>query len=46
MQTAVAHLGDLVISASGSGSVVPAAQFSLAFKEDTGTLIELNVGFK
>jgi multidrug efflux pump subunit AcrA (membrane-fusion protein) len=44
MQTAVAHRGDMVISGSGSGSVVTAAQFSLAFKETTGTLIELNVG--
>jgi HlyD family secretion protein len=44
MQTAVARRGDLVISASASGSVVTAAQFSLAFKEETGTLIELNVG--
>ena len=44
MQTAVARVGDLVISASASGSVVTAAQFSLAFREETGTLIELNVG--
>jgi HlyD family secretion protein len=44
MQTAVARRGDLVISASASGSVVTAAQFSLAFREETGTLIELNVG--
>lgn len=40
LQTAVASQGDLVILASGSGSVVPARQVSLGFDE-SGTLIEL-----
>ncbi len=43
MQTAVARLGDLVVSATGSGSVATAAQISVGFDE-VGTLIELNVG--
>jgi multidrug efflux pump subunit AcrA (membrane-fusion protein) len=42
LQTAVASQGDLVILASGSGSVVPARQISLGFDE-SGTLIELLV---
>lgn len=42
MQTAVASLGDLTISASGAGQVVPAQQINLGFDE-AGTLIELNV---
>jgi multidrug efflux pump subunit AcrA (membrane-fusion protein) len=42
LQTAVASQGDLVILASGSGSVVPARQVSLGFDE-SGTLIELLV---
>lgn len=42
MQTAVASLGDLTISASGAGQVVPAQQINLGF-EEAGTLIELNV---
>ncbi|MEW5870852.1 MAG: efflux RND transporter periplasmic adaptor subunit [Chloroflexota bacterium] len=43
LQTAVARRGDLVITASGTGQVVPAEQISLGF-DDSGTLIELNVG--
>lgn len=42
MQTAIARLGDLTIIASGTGSVVPAAEVALGFDE-SGTLIELNV---
>jgi len=43
MQTATAKTGDIEITATGSGSVVPAAQYSLAFNKDTGTLTDLNV---
>jgi HlyD family secretion protein len=42
MQTSTARLGDLVVSASGSGQVAAASQMSLGFTEN-GTLIELNV---
>jgi HlyD family secretion protein len=42
MQTAVARRGDLEITASGSGQIVPASQISLGF-DQSGTLIELNV---
>lgn len=42
LQTAVASRGDLVILASGTGSIVPSKQISLGFDE-SGTLIELNV---
>jgi len=42
LQTAVARQGDLVITASGTGSVVPARQINLGFDE-SGMLIELNV---
>lgn len=42
METAVASRGDLIISATGSGSVIPASKISLGFDED-GTLLELNV---
>ena len=42
MQTAVAHLGDLVVSASGSGQLIPASEISLGF-DQTGTLSELDV---
>jgi multidrug efflux pump subunit AcrA (membrane-fusion protein) len=42
MQTAVARRGDLVVSASGTGSVVPASEIGLGF-EEAGTLLELNV---
>ena len=43
MQTSTARTGDLVVSATGSGSVATAAQISVGFDE-TGTLTELNVG--
>jgi len=42
LQTAVASQGDLVILASGTGSIVPAKEISLGFDE-SGTLIELSV---
>jgi len=42
MQTAVARLGELTLMASGTGTLVPAAQISLGFDE-SGDLIELNV---
>ena len=42
MQTAVAHVGEIIIIASGTGRVAPASQISLGF-EDSGTLTELNV---
>ncbi len=42
LQTAVASQGDLVILASGTGSITPAKQISLGFDE-SGTLIELSV---
>lgn len=40
VQTAVARRGDLVVSASGAGSVITASEISLGF-EESGTLIEL-----
>ncbi len=43
MQTATAHLGDLTVMASGSGTVATTAMFGVGFDE-SGTLIELNVG--
>ncbi len=43
MQTSTARTGDMVVSATGSGSVATAAQISVGFDE-TGTLLELNVG--
>ncbi|MEW5869349.1 MAG: efflux RND transporter periplasmic adaptor subunit [Chloroflexota bacterium] len=43
MQTAVARRGELVVLASGTGSLVPASEISLGFDE-SGTLIELKVG--
>ena len=42
LQTAVTRQGDLVITASGTGSVVPAKQINLGFDE-SGMLIELSV---
>jgi multidrug efflux pump subunit AcrA (membrane-fusion protein) len=41
MQTAMASQGDLVIFASGAGSVVPASEIGLGFDE-SGVLIEMN----
>lgn len=43
MQTSVARTGDLVITASGTGQVVPGSELALGFDEN-GTLIELRVG--
>jgi HlyD family secretion protein len=43
VQTAVARLGDLVVSASGAGSVIAATEVNLGFDE-SGTLIELLAG--
>lgn len=43
VQTAVARRGDLVVFASGAGSVIPANDVGLGFDE-SGTLIEINVG--
>jgi len=42
LQTAVASRGDLVIIASGTGSIVPTQQIGVGFDE-SGTLIELAV---
>jgi HlyD family secretion protein len=42
VQTAVARQGDLVITATGTGSIVPSKQIALGFDE-SGTLVELNV---
>jgi HlyD family secretion protein len=42
MQTATARVGSLVLSASGSGVVIPASQTELAFTSG-GTLLELTV---
>jgi HlyD family secretion protein len=42
MQTATARLGDITISASGTGQVIPVSQISLGF-DDSGTLSELSV---
>ena len=41
IQTAIARQGEMVIYASGAGSVVPASEIGLGFDE-SGTLIELN----
>ena len=45
VQTAVARQGDLIVFASGAGSVVPATEFGIGFDE-SGTLSEelVNVG--
>jgi HlyD family secretion protein len=45
VQTAVAHRGDMVIYASGAGSVIPATEIGLGFSS-SGTLSEMlvNVG--
>jgi HlyD family secretion protein len=43
VQTAVARLGDLVVSASGAGSVIAATEVNVGFDE-SGTLIELLAG--
>jgi HlyD family secretion protein len=42
MQTAVARLGDITLSATGTGQVVPVSEITLGFN-DPGTLIEVNV---
>jgi HlyD family secretion protein len=42
IQQAVARTGDLTISASGSGEVVPASSVDLGFQH-SGTVLELNV---
>jgi HlyD family secretion protein len=42
MQTAVASLGNLVVSASGTGQLIPASEMSLGF-DQAGTLSELDV---
>lgn len=42
LQTAKVRTGDLVVSASGAGTIVPAAQVDLAFRTG-GVLTELNV---
>ena len=42
MQTAVARRGDITISATGTGQVVPVSEVTLGFN-DPGTLIEVNV---
>ena len=42
LQTSRVRLGDIVITASGAGTVVPASQLDLGFRSG-GTLIELNV---
>ena len=42
LQTARVRMGDIVITASGAGTVVPARQLDMAFRSG-GTLAELNV---
>jgi HlyD family secretion protein len=42
MQTATATRGDITITASGSGTLIPASQLDLSF-DDSGTLLEMNV---
>ena len=42
LQTARVRTGDIVITASGAGTVVPASQVEMGFRSG-GTLIELNV---
>ncbi len=42
LQTAKVRTGDLVVTASGAGTVVPAAQLDLSFRT-SGVLTELNV---
>ena len=43
LQSAVARSGDLTISVSGSGELVPLSETSLSFEEN-GELVALNVG--
>lgn len=42
LQTAKVRVGDLIVTASGAGTVVPAAQLDLGFRT-SGVLTELNV---
>ncbi|MGB1253572.1 MAG: biotin/lipoyl-binding protein, partial [Candidatus Promineifilaceae bacterium] len=42
LQTATVRRGDITISATGAGTVIPASEIALAF-ESAGTLSELNV---
>jgi len=42
MQTAIARQGDITLSATGTGQVVPVSEITLGFN-DPGTLIEVNV---
>lgn len=42
LQTAKVRIGDLIITASGAGTVIPSAQVDLAFRTG-GTVSELNV---
>ncbi len=42
MQTAVARRGEITLSASGTGQVVPVSEVTLGFN-DPGTLLEVNV---
>jgi HlyD family secretion protein len=42
MQTAVARRGDITLSATGTGQVVPVSEIALGFN-DPGTLLEVNV---
>jgi multidrug efflux pump subunit AcrA (membrane-fusion protein) len=43
LQTATVRRGDIVISAQGAGTLVPASELDLAFSS-SGTLVELSVG--
>src|SRR5258705_11461253 len=43
LQVATVRRGDIVISAQGAGTLVPASQLDLAFGS-SGKLVELNVG--
>lgn len=43
MQTAVAQRGNITLSASGTGKVIPVSEISLGFN-DPGTLLEVDVG--
>ncbi len=42
MQTAVARRGDITLSATGTGKVIPVSEIALGFN-DPGTLLEVNV---
>ncbi len=42
LETAVAYTGDLTVMASGTGSIIAAAEINMAFEND-GTVTELNV---